>query len=174
MNKIKKNDEQRDLEYQIDNYEYLNIKESYRGQVILVFSGLYIFSFLLSFFGLVALTDLLWSLVIYIPILFFIYKGHRWAIITMMVLWTIEKLYTIETFSELGYNESYFNVPFLLIWLGIIKMLVSTLWVENGRRKRQRELETSNKKGLNFCSQCGSQIIKNANFCTNCGFNTAQ
>src|SRR6185436_1876455 len=85
-----------ELENQVANYSTLGWGKSYRKQVVGIMIFFLAMSLLLSLTGLYAsLSDFLLSLIIYVPVLIFIYKGHPWAIITLMILWTLEKGYQL-------------------------------------------------------------------------------
>lgn len=115
-----------ELKNQIDNYNTLKINKSYRGISALFLLTSLGFTILISFLGYYPLEDVLFNLIIYFPILFFIYKGHRWAIILLMVLWTLDKGYQI---IQLG------NILPLLWWAIVFPFFYKALRVENERRK---------------------------------------
>ena len=71
------------------------------------------------------------SLIIYIPVLFFTYKGHRWAIVTLLVLWTFEKAYTVYLSIQAGDNP----IASIIWWLIIAPYIYKAFKVENERRK---------------------------------------
>lgn len=156
-----------ELKRQVDKYYSLPITQSARGQVVLVFAGLYALSIILSFFSLIELSDVLWSLIIYIPILIFVYKGHRWSMITLMILWTIEKMYT----AYLTIENQGGSVMGSIIWLIIgLSVIYRALKIENERRKQVPVLEgVSVETEGNYCSQCGTKSGMNAKFCASCG-----
>ena len=164
--KIKSEEEAKELKRQVDEYDSLGISQSARGQVVLVFAGLYALSILLSFFGLIALGDLMWSLIIYIPILIFVYKGHRWAMIGLMILWTIEKMYTAYLTVENRGGSVMGSIIWLIIGLSVI---YRALKIENERRKVKPANQTIDVATGNFCSQCGTSLAAQSKFCASCG-----
>lgn len=117
-----------ELQQQVDNYDSLKITESYRGISLLAIA----FSMAVTL-ALVAVHwiafDSIYSLVIYLPLAAFIYKGHRWAIIAMMLLWTYEKGYSVV-------NGSAFIVA-LIWWAFYMGFFYKALRVENARRKNK-------------------------------------
>lgn len=151
-----------ELKNQIENYQNLKIVESYRGISILIISALLGFSLLLSFFGVYAdPITVFYGLIIYIPILFFVYKGHRWAIIALMILWTFEKGYQIyETSGKSGIMP-------IIWWLIVMTYFWKALKVENERRKLAPA--PKNIPGSAFCHKCGETLEINAKFCSKCG-----
>lgn len=166
-NKTKEEGDKIEFGKQVENYDTLNIFQSSRGQVVLVFAGLLLLTFILSFFEIANLTDLLWSLVVYIPILFFVYEGHRWAMISLMVLWVIEKGYTAYTAIESGGS-----VIGSLIWLFIgLSVIYKALKVENERKKINININKKDGSVSNgrFCTHCGKAIEIDSKFCIHCG-----
>ncbi|MEY2665495.1 MAG: hypothetical protein RLZZ480_600 [Candidatus Parcubacteria bacterium] len=123
-----------DLRNQVENYQTLKITKSARGQVVLFFVALQIFSLIvLSFVNIgINVEDQLMGLILYIPLLFFTYKGHRWAIVGLMILWTLDKIFTIHYSITTGGTTPITSVVFLLIGLSICSM---ALQVENARSK---------------------------------------
>lgn len=153
-----------ELKKQIENYQNLKITESYRGISVLIIFGLLSLSLLLAFFGVYAdPTTIFYGLVIYVPILFFVYKGQRWAIVALMILWTFEKIYQIyETGGDSGIMP-------IIWWLIVTPYFWKALRVENGRRKLAHTLKDM--AGSTFCHKCGEPLEVNAKFCSKCGAN---
>jgi hypothetical protein len=120
--KIDKND----FRNQIKNYNFLKITKSYRGQTVLIFTILIILSIILGVFNIVNLQDALLALIIYIPLLIFVYKGHRWAILLLMLL------FTFSSFGQFLVNG---KVNFIL-WIAIMFYLYKTLKNENERKRK--------------------------------------
>lgn len=159
--------EKDDLKKQIDNYSTLKITESYRGISVLIVTALFIFSILVTTFvdtsDYISQSDILYSLIIYIPILFFVYKGHRWAIIALMILWTFEKGYS---FLEFG---GFMNIFW---WAIVMPYFYKALKVENERKKQERTLSDENESSNQhekFCDNCGKPINLTVKFCQSCG-----
>lgn len=160
---IKAEKEAEEHKRQVDQYHTLGITASARGQVVLVFSGLLLLSVVLSLFGIYAtLGDILISLIFYIPILFFVYKGHRWAMVVLMILWVIEKGYTAYLAIENGGS-----VVGSIIWLGIgLSIIYKALKVENDRIKTTPVV--LHEESI-FCTKCGTKQELGTKFCANCG-----
>ncbi len=161
---IKTEEEAREIKNQVENYHTLGITKSSRGQVALVFGGLYLLSFILSLFGIIELSDLFWSLIIYIPVLIFVYKGHRWAMVTLMILWTIEKVYTAYLTVENQAGSVWGSIIWLIIGLGVI---YKALKVENERRSLSPASATHDTGS--FCKECGTKQENGSRFCAKCG-----
>src|SRR3990167_2133717 len=90
-----------ELKEQLDNYNTLGIWKSYKGISTL--------------------------LIIYIPIAFFVYRGHRWAMIAIMILWTLEKGIQLV---QLG------NVIPIIWYLAFMPYFYKAWKVEAERRKQ--------------------------------------
>lgn len=148
-----------DLKNQVENYYKLKITGSYRGISVLIVVALLGLSLLLGFLGVYASVDeILYGLIIYVPILFFVYKGHRWAIVALMILWTFEKGYQL---IEVG------GIMPLIWWAIIMPYFYKALRVENERRKLSANPSVNSSR--RFCSHCGGAIDTDAKFCTSCG-----
>jgi hypothetical protein len=126
-----------ELKNQVENYTTLKITKSYKGIAVLIISVLLGLSLLLSFFSKVAdPITILCGIALYLPILFFVYKGHRWAIILLMILYTFDKGYL---FYELRGN----NVMPIIWWLIVMPYFWKALMVENERRKISLKMKES-------------------------------
>jgi hypothetical protein len=164
-----------ELKHEVENYATIKFSQSARGQVIFFFCFILLLSIVLSFFGLAILSDILLSLVVYIPILYFVFRGHRWAIISLMALWSFEKFVTANTAIQTGGNV----ISSVIWWTIGISFLYRALEVENIRRKSKPEVLAPTKPipfeemltGKNtkkFCGHCGS-AVSHEKFCSNCG-----
>lgn len=152
-----------ELKEQVENYNTLKITQSYRGVSVLIVGALLLFSLLLSFFGVYAdVTSMIYGMLIYVPILFFVYRGHRWAIILLMILWTYEKGYTLFLSVQSGGG----GIGSVIWWLIVTPYIYNALVVENAHRKIAR---VAIKADTIFCSKCGTKQVTDAKFCTECG-----
>lgn len=119
----------KDLKNQVENYQSLKITESYRGVAALLILASMALTVILVQFGVVE-SDAVYGAIIYLPIAFFIWKGHRWAMIAMMILWTIEKGY--QLYASIGVTTPI--VP--IIWWSIfMHYFYNAYKVEAARRK---------------------------------------
>lgn len=73
-------------------------------------------------------SDAIYSGVIYVPLALFICKGHRWAMVAMMLLWTLEK--GSQLFAAGGRS------PFAVViwWLLFVGSFYQAFLVEQARR----------------------------------------
>ncbi|OGZ67353.1 MAG: hypothetical protein A3D35_01700 [Candidatus Staskawiczbacteria bacterium RIFCSPHIGHO2_02_FULL_34_9] len=116
-----------ELRNQVENYQDLKITKSYKRISVLIVSILLGFSIILALFGVYAnIQDILYSLIIYIPILIFVYRGHRWAIITLIILWTVEKGYQLMLVG---------NIAPIIWWIIVMPYFYKALQVENERKR---------------------------------------
>lgn len=154
-----------DLKNQVENYKTLKITQSYRGISVLIIFALLGLSLILSFVGLYAdLSTMFLGLIIYVPIIFFVYKGHRWAIIALITLWTFEKGYQLYEIGQSGTGSAIWPI---IWWLIVVPYFWKALKVENERRKLAPA--TSSTTGSVFCHKCGMQNEAGAKFCIKCG-----
>lgn len=83
--------DQEALTNQVQDYKNLKFYQSARGQsVLLLILSAIINIIFIRFFHTSAST--LFDISIFLVLAFFIYKGHKWAMIAAMLLWTIEKV----------------------------------------------------------------------------------
>jgi predicted membrane protein len=79
-----------ELRKQIDKYDSLSLSQSARGQsIICLMICVLLTTILIIFFGYDKMNFI--DIIIFLILSFFIFRGHRWAIIIAMILWTIEK-----------------------------------------------------------------------------------
>ncbi len=153
-----------ELKEQVENYNTLKITQSYRGISVLIVGALLLLSLVLAFFGLFSsVSDIILSLVLYVPILFFVYKGHRWAIVSLLVLWTLEKAYTLYLSVDMGSTP----ISSIIWWLIVAPYIYKALVVENARIKNKQNPSVE-VEGI-YCTKCGTRQAKDSKFCTKCG-----
>jgi len=150
-----------ELKEQVENYNSLKLTQSYRGISVLITLALLGLSILLGLFGVFGIQEILWGSIIYIPILFFVYKGHRWAIVALIIVWTIDKG---SIFIQSVSDGSGAIAP-IIWWLIVTPYFISALRVENERRK----LRPKTSSDLIYCQKCGVQLEADSKFCIKCG-----
>lgn len=167
-----------DMSRQVNEYDTLSITQSVRGRTVLFMGGVFIISLILGIFGiLVKPLDVVIEAVIYIPILLFIFYGHRWASVVLMVLWTIDKIYMLITATD--YIKP--NIGLLLstfaFWAYVINLSLKNIEIENLRIKNKEFLEEGNsfvyeKDLVNpkdyFCSSCNIHYSSENEVCPQC------
>lgn len=118
-----------DLKEQVEEYSTLKLSQSYRGMSFIAVA----FSMLMTFvvavpLHMLTLPDAIIDLVTYGFFATFMLRGHRWALIALMVLWTADKGYQLAS----GANP----IGVLLWWAGFMMIFWKALLVENARRKK--------------------------------------
>lgn len=164
---------QTELSKQIQGYNTLKMTETYRGIAVLVVSALLLLSLVLGYFGITSLEDVLFSLVLYVPVLFFVYKGHKWAIITLFILWTIDKVATLIYSVDAG------GSPIgSVIWFLIVAPIIYKAYVVERERSEENPMKytdvTVAVHNKNFCSECGERQSSEAVFCKSCGYKVSE
>lgn len=168
--------DEEELEIQVENYDNLGITKSNKGQATLFLAVVIVISMALGIFNVIPLSDVLYGVIIYIPLTFFIYKGHRWAMYLGIIFWTVDKGYQL-LYSSHGRGSI---IVILSFWLWLVTILYSAIQVENERKKREgikKELantpphlsERNISEGKYFCSGCGKEINYKGSFCKFCG-----
>lgn len=169
--------DEEELEIQVENYNNLGITKSNKGQATLFLGVVIVLSIALGIFDVTPMSDVLYSLIIYIPLMFFIYKGHRWAMYLGIVLWTLEKGYQLFYSSNVKMSGI---IVIFSFWLWLVTILYSAIQVENERKKRagiKKQSENTQSyhsernilEGKYFCSGCGKEINYKGSFCKFCG-----
>jgi hypothetical protein len=128
---VEKLSDEEELEIQVENYNNLGITKSNKGQATLFLGACIVLSIALGIFDVVPLSDVLYSLIIYIPLTFFVYKGYRWAMYLGIILWTLEKGYQLF-YSSHGIGSV---ITIFSFWLWLVTILYSAIQVENERKK---------------------------------------
>lgn len=119
---------------QVKNYDNLKITESYRGISALLVLGSMVLTVILAKFGVISY-DNVYSAIIYVPLAYFIYKGHRWALVLVMLLWTFEKGWQVYDAVN---NSASVIVP--IIWWSIfMNYFFNALKIEIAKKKQIKE-----------------------------------
>ncbi len=112
---------------QVANHDTLTITKSSRGIAVLTIIGLLALGIAIvvgfNVFGSdlpISFSDIFGSLIIYLPLLYFVYKGHLWAVVVLGLFYTADKLYTAFIVSP-----THFNIGALFFWI----IGVGPLWV---------------------------------------------
>lgn len=157
-----------DLKNQVDNYNTLKFSHSWRGVAVMLISASIIIPLFLSLFGIYTnLTDMLCLALIFSPIIFFVNSGHRWAMILLMIMWTLDRGYALYASG---------NILIIIWWFVFITYFWKALKVENERMKLSKinivsNIENkANQGGINnFCKFCGQKVDNESIFCPKCG-----
>jgi hypothetical protein len=119
------------LAEQAEQYETLNWVKSWRKASVLLLGVVIAVSIAgMGLFGLTA-EDVLYSAVIYGVLAFFIYRGHRWATLAAMGLWTLEK--GLQLVTE-GAGAGIISI--VLFWYVFVQVFYKAYQVERYRHDR--------------------------------------
>jgi hypothetical protein len=157
-----------ELKYQVENYDKLTITESYRGIAAIIISALIGLSVLLYYILGFYSPDIgvAIELLIYLVGAILIYKkGYRWAIIGVMILWTMDKAAQMYDVVSSGQSVGWLGI--IIWWFILMPYLYKALKVENARRKKSVATRQANKGS--FCSKCGNALDDDSVFCAKCG-----
>lgn len=126
-----------ELKKQVDEYENLKITQSSRGQSLLAVAFSSVLTILLVIF-LDFDSSSFFDAFLLLALGFFMFKGHRWAMIASMIIWTFEKGYSLFT----GTN------PFMAIlwWSIYMHIFLDAFRVETIRAKARKAVGLYNKK----------------------------
>lgn len=158
-----------EIQRQVKEYKSLKITQSAKGisSLFLLLSSV-VTALLVLFFDwdIYSLIDVFLFLILG----FFIYRGHRWAMIIAMFLWTYERIYILidyETAIE-GASLTGFSVfGSLFFWTIYMHAFYMALRVEIERRKLTPVLKDI--PNTIFCYKCGGALEEDSKFCSNCG-----
>ncbi len=121
-----------DLKNQVENYHSLGFFQSYRKIASILPLWLVISAILSVNSDASNLPLIIPFIILYFVLLFFTYKGSRWSIILLIIIFTFEMIYKeIEGFQVLNKFRLY---P-IVLWFLIMPVLLKTLKVENRRKK---------------------------------------
>lgn len=157
-----------ELEIQVRDYENLSITKSKKGQAVLAIGFFVCLTLIFAFFDIVPMFDALAATIVYGVLSIFIYKGHRWAMVSAMLMWTLDKGYQIIQMEGKGAIGVFFW------WLFLMSLLYQAITVENDRIKsknktRGYEFNKNDSRKTFFCSGCGKELSTEVNFCKFCG-----
>lgn len=132
-----------ELKNQVQNYKTLAINKSYRGICTLIISGI-------SFMTLLALALMeqesankeaaFFGISIYLMIAYFIHQGKRKAILTAMVIWSLDKMLYIAFILQSGGQGAVFVFCF---WILVMRFFWRALEVENFRIELQKKVNSN-------------------------------
>lgn len=128
-----------ELKNQLDIYDGSVIHKPYR-KISCIVTLWFVISAILAISGLlgdlITPFEAILAIIIYSLLLYFVYKGHRWSIILLMIIFTIEVINKeIEALQFLNKARVY---PFVL-WLIIMPSLYKDLKVEIAMKKIKKE-----------------------------------
>jgi hypothetical protein len=118
-----------DIDEQARLYDTMSVWSSWRGwaAICLCFSALITFA-MIAFSGFGASSGALIDVAIMLGLALFSYRGHRWAMIGAMTVWTIEKFFAIAVNPIMA-------VTVLIWWALYMHVFYCAFRVEQRRRK---------------------------------------
>jgi len=125
-----------ELKEQLDSYSTLGWTRSYRkfSAALLWFST--IITLLLVLFNLFGIQPSAVSdVAIFLVLSWFVYKGHRWALITAMILWTIEKGDQVVQVVSADPSHSILFLSGVIWWATYMGVFWKAYRVEHARHK---------------------------------------
>jgi len=127
-----------EVKKEAEDYESLKILDSAKGIASLLLIGSLILTVFVSFFGVLPVEDAIFGVIVYLPIIFFVYKGNRLAIIVMMIFWTIERF--VSPFIAASTNFEFYRLMISLVWwAAVMAPLYSAFRVEQLRKKIKKQ-----------------------------------
>ncbi len=133
-----------DLNLQVEQHDSLPFSKTSRGIAVMTIIGLLIIGTLLGLVlagknsANISFSDIFWSLVIYAPLLYFVYRGHLWAVVALGLWYTVDKFYTAFVLSP-----THFNIGTIIFWIIGIGPLWVAFKVEREYRKRKMRVATT-------------------------------
>lgn len=123
-----------ELREQIEKYNEIKFTHSYRGQVIVFFSIVFLMSLAISLLApnILSVPAVLGGFAIYAVLIGLGYFGYRWALIALLVYWTVDKTITITMTLQYASGSLVASLIFLVI--GIV-LIVRSIKVETQRKK---------------------------------------
>ena len=124
-----------ELDKQVNQYDKLKAYQSFRGISALILSFGLIAGTAVSLLVGVSSIEVLFLAFIQVVFIYFIYKGHRWAMVVAILAFTANIVMSAFERSIAGNftTTSVFLVS--IVWLLIVGYLVKAIRIENHRRK---------------------------------------
>jgi hypothetical protein len=158
------NIDEKELKYQVDNYNTLGFFRSAKGVVI----ALMIVSAIIT---LIFMPNDWVDIIVILVLALFIYKGSRVALIIAMIYWTFSKVLQI-----VGAFSSVENSNTAIVWSAIIfwTIWMGAFWqAYQVERERKKITDSFIKTGdYIYCQHCGAKIPQDSKFCPKCGDKT--
>jgi hypothetical protein len=124
-----------ELAEQVAGYSTLSIGKSYRKVSAMLWLLSVVATFLLGRWLMkMDWTDIAASAVIYSTLAIFCYRGHRWAFLLSMIMWTFEKGYSLVQAAS-GTPSAAIVVPSILWWAWYVGTFWKAFTVERVRRR---------------------------------------
>lgn len=132
-----------ELTEQVDGYATLGITKSYRklSSMLLLFTVV-LTAALGSWLGKMDGYEIVSSVIIYMSLAIFCFRGHRWALVVAMVCWTYEKGYSILHPVSASVGGNFLTA--ILWWSIYMSVFWKAFAVERARRHPQKMVVRQN------------------------------
>ncbi len=124
-----------ELDKQVREYKDLDIWHSVRkisALLLLFVAAITICGIFFNWFDSSAWADVVVALII----AFFVYRGHRWAMIAAMLFWTFEKLYFVYTNYSTSTTLQTSPIVQIIWWTVFMHVFYEAFKVEQLRRRQ--------------------------------------
>jgi len=139
-----------ELDKQVNQYFQLKSHQSFRGISTLILSFGLLVSTIISVFLSIPSIDILFGVAIGAILIYFVYNGHRWAMVASILYFTANVL--MSSFNRI-INGTFSTTSLILIgivWLVVTGYLIKAIRIENYRTKEKynktpKKIETKEK-----------------------------
>jgi hypothetical protein len=131
----------KELDKQVNQYSQLKLHQSFRGISVLILSFGTLAGIVVSMQLSLPIIDILFGVVFASILIYFIYNGHRWAMIVSILVVTANVL--LSSFDRLA-DGTFSTTSLILIgavWLIVVGYLIKAIRVENRRKKEKHSRE---------------------------------
>lgn len=136
------------LDEQVIRYKELHYIESARGHaagaILFIIVMMIVLVYLASISAIpsyVSADSGLLDIVLWVVLVIFVYRGHQWAIVAAMILWTFEKLFGSLMIVTASHVPSGIIVN-VIWWAAFMHIFYFSFRVERERKRRSRVFET--------------------------------
>lgn len=157
------------ISQEAEGYQKLKFIHTSRGVSVLLILFTVTLTTIFSVFKIFGYgLDGLFDVFVFLVLALFIYKGHKWAMISAMILWTLEKFYAIAIQVSSGTPVGA-TVIIQIIWWSIFMHVFYTAYKVEKARTSKLQVKIKVNHNLGYCPNCGKEHSTEAKFCTNCG-----
>lgn len=156
--------EEGELNQQVDGYNKLDIAHSARGIsfLLLIFSA--IVQVLLITSGSQDLSYV--EVFLFLILGYLIFRGKKWAMITTMIFWTIEKAYSLYLAYVSSSGSAFWAILFWVVYMHYFYLAYK---VEASRKLLQKHVGKLENQAVLYCEYCGHRLDLDSKYCINCG-----
>ena len=133
-----------ELQKQVDQYETLSFSKSARGQSVICVLISALLTSALAVFSIVTKEAFL-DVGIFLILSLFIFRGHRWALVLTMIIWTFGKL--VLLFDTSMFKKVSLNPLLQIVWWALFMHYFYLAFKVERVRSRIRKEQKSQAKG---------------------------